>query len=971
MSDATLPAVREELRPLLSIHRRTVGVARMRVVAASLVFALFAFLLWARGGSLGARVGAGASLAVVLAGWIAYLVWERRTLRNDDEILRRVVGPADAVAEGRARRALSVVERPDAGTSQELAELHVSRTLAALPAPQIEAKSRSRARSMGMVALAFAALALGTCAYRPFGVVEGADVLVAQKGVAPVGFIYLANPTWNARPPEYLHEPDVRIFGDDEQPLARGTLLTVQGTPVHDGRTLLLSDGTHEVPFVDDGNGKVVARWPLEESANLRVLARFGEVAIEEPRVSKIVSIPDLAPKVSLEGAPKAYMLADNLENGELPIRYEAVDDHGLREVHLVLRSAGKEERRVLARLDGETKKDRGGHVLRATDPFLKKSHAPVEVRVEAKDNDPITGPKWGASDAFTIVPPDVGEPEARRLAALLELRNHLVDGLALRFVDVPKDAEAKRKLGLALGASVDSDDEAVQSLLGQSFAGLRMPSRLEAIVRGQLQKEHKAWKANRALAPATQSAFVKATERFVLVLDAIIQGLGMRDARGSAKKLADVADDLALGANAAGAHGASTGAAAAKAKGPDGRSIARMDAATTVLRGGQKSMFQLGSLGRDLGEIIEAALIRVDRARKEGDFFHAELAAKDLAARLREPDPSFGSKGGSGGKGQSESGAGQGPPSEGEGSEGNDVEGAFNEAAKDLERLAQEHAEELAETEQAMMGKASPEDTKAMEGELKKHAEAVRDAASKLPSTGAGGDSWSQKAASAREHAEQMAKALEMGDPADATSAGRNSVQSLDEAKQRLERQKWQSSAPDADQNVDEARKKLASELAWAEKTMEQLRKKARERGNMGKHGDKEQELGERAGELGDRGKEALPQGAVEALQEAERNAKQAAQALKSGDGDKALQHQREAQRQLERARGAMGDADDGKGESDGQSKDSSGRADIPKADAHKGPEEWRRRVMKGLAQPGSSDHKDAVRRYAEGLVR
>ncbi len=945
----------------------------MRVVAASLVFALFALLLWARGGSVGARVGAGASIALVVVGWTAYLIWERRTLRRDDEILRRVVGPADAAAEGRARRALSVVERPDAGTSQELAELHVSRTLAALPAPQIEAKSRGRARSLGIVALGFAALALGTCAYRPFGVVEGADVLVARKGVAPLGFIYLANPTWNARPPEYLHEPDVRVFGEEEQLLARGTLLTVQGTPVHDGRTLLLSDGTHEVPFVDDGNGKVVARWPLEESADLRVLARFGEVAIEEPRVAKITSIPDLAPKVSLEGAPKAYMLADGLENGELPIRYEAVDDHGLREVHLVLRSAGKEERRVLARLDGETKKDRGGHVLRATDPFLKKSHAPVEVRVEAKDNDPITGPKWGASDAFTIVPPDVGEPEAKRLLALLELRGHMVDGLALRFVDVPKDAEAKRKLGASLGASVDSDDEAVQALLGQSFAGLRIPSRLEAIVRGQLQKEHKAWKANRALAPATQAAFVKSTERFVLVLDAIIQGLGMRDARGSAKKLADVADDLALGANAAGARNTSPGspAAAAKAPGADVRSVARMDAATTVLRGGQKSLFQLGSLGRDLGEIIEAALMRVDRARKEGDFFHAELAAKDLAARLREPDPSFGSKGGSGGKGQSESGAGQGPPSEGEGSEGNDVEGAFNEAAKDLERLAQEHAEELAETEQAMMGKASPEDTKAMEGELKKHAEAVRDAASKLPSTGAGGDSWSQKAASAREHAEQMAKALEMGDPSDAASAGRNSVQSLDEAKQRLERQKWQSGAPDADQNVDEARKKLASELAWAEKTMEQLRKKARERGNLGKHGEKEQELGERAGELGDRGKEALPQGAVDALQEAERNAKQASQALKAGDGDKALQHQREAQRQLERARGAMGEADDGKGEGDGQSKDSSGRADIPKADAHKGPEEWRRRVMKGLAQPGSTDHKDAVRRYAEGLVR
>src|SRR6185312_2985005 len=96
-------------------------------------------------------------------------------------------------------------------------------------------------------------------------------------------------------------------------------------------------------------------------------------------------------------------------------IKYEAADDHGLREVHLVLRSAGREDRRVLTHLDGETRSDAGGRVLRLVDPFLKKSHAPVEVTVEAKDNDPLSGPKWGASPAITVIPPDVGEPEARR----------------------------------------------------------------------------------------------------------------------------------------------------------------------------------------------------------------------------------------------------------------------------------------------------------------------------------------------------------------------------------------------------------------------------------------------------------------------------------------------------------------------------------------------------------------------------
>ena len=46
-------------------------------------------------------------------------------------------------------------------------------------------------------------------------------------------------------------------------------------------------------------------------------------------------------------------------------------------------------------------------------------------------------------------------------------------------------------------------------------------------------------------------------------------------------------------------------------------------------------------------------------------------------------------------------------------------------------------------------------------------------------------------------------------------------------------------------------------------------------------------------------------------------------------------------------------------------------GQADIPTADQHKGPEEFRKRVLKGLAEPASSKHKDAITRYAEGLLR
>jgi len=73
----------------------------------------------------------------------------------------------------------------------------------------------------------------------------------------------------------------------------------------------------------------------------------------------------------------------------------------------------------VLAHLDGETQSSKAARILKLRDSFLRKSHAPVEVTVEAKDNDPLTGPKWGASPIITLIPPDVGEPEARRIDAL------------------------------------------------------------------------------------------------------------------------------------------------------------------------------------------------------------------------------------------------------------------------------------------------------------------------------------------------------------------------------------------------------------------------------------------------------------------------------------------------------------------------------------------------------------------------
>ena len=949
---------------------------RLAFVIVALVWLLA--LLLARQGTSRARIAAaalitGSAALAVGARWRA-----RRRLRRPEHIVRALTGAPEREPGDRLLRALSLIgpdgDARDDGTSGELARLHVARAIEQFPSERIVARAARRAARVGVAALIVALCAVGLALSRPWSVLEGADVLVARGGLAPASMRWLDDAQVFARPPDYLHLPERTVPGLASVPLPYGTQITVRGSPTHAGRRLLLSDGSSEVPFTDDGAGGVVARWPLRQSAGLRVLARFGDVAISEPEALFVESVPDLAPAVTLEGAPRRLLLLEQTE--DTAIRYEATDDHGLREVDLVLRSGTREERRVLARLDGEARSDKGGYVLKLRDGFVKKSHVPVEVTIEARDNDPLTGPKWGASAAITLVPPDVGEPEARRAEALRRLRDALVDSLAWRLSSpAAEDRAARRAHASEEKRRAAADAQLVDETLAQTQAGVRLPLRVRATLVGQSDKLRQALDRElSASSDAAHAAVVKATERFVLVTDAVLRGLGLRDARDSARLLADVADDLALGA--AEASGGSSAADEART-----RATARMDAAASVLSGGARTMPRLGELGRDLGEIIDADLLRVDRARRAENPSHAELAARDLAARLREPDPSFGARGNGLGRAGGESGGGRGTPGEEQGSS-DDVDQAFEEAARDIEQLAQDHAGEIGKMEQALAGATGEQEIEQLREEARRHAEAIREAARGLPSVGNGSDSWTSKGALARELAEQMARSLEQAQAGDAVQSGRSALGALDEAKKMLQRGGWLEDPSGHElRRVEDARRALDAEEKWAEQVIAQARRRAAERARkqLEQGGDEEGRLADRARDIGQRQRErgALPEPAVESLDDAERAAREAAEALKQGEADKGLERQREAQRHLEAAseqlRGDEEDASGGSSTGPEGARDTGSQSvvNVPKPGDHKGPEDFRRRVVQGLGQPAGGSLKDAVRRYAEGLLR
>ncbi|HEY8074894.1 MAG TPA: hypothetical protein VIF62_12310, partial [Labilithrix sp.] len=134
----------EPLRALAEAWLDGVRAPRRRAIVAGfcLVFTIAMFV--ARIGTIRARVAAFGILAAALGAIVAIRVIDRRVFADPAKTIARVAGHAEPELAARATRALSLRAADGArGTSRELADLHVQRTLAALP---IEAVDKSAAR---------------------------------------------------------------------------------------------------------------------------------------------------------------------------------------------------------------------------------------------------------------------------------------------------------------------------------------------------------------------------------------------------------------------------------------------------------------------------------------------------------------------------------------------------------------------------------------------------------------------------------------------------------------------------------------------------------------------------------------------------------------------------------------------------------------------------------------------------------
>jgi hypothetical protein len=936
-----------------------------------------AALLVARQGTKAARL-----LALVLFGttllWLVASQWVRRrreqrpstqaitTVRRVDRGLaeqlqralelaarheRDATQPAQHVTPPEQSGPAAPEPRASSNISSELVALHLQRLATKLPRAAVDELARTRAARITFLAtLGTVVACVGAWAFS-VRLFEGFDVLIARDNRAPLPIQLLDVDSVVVQPPAYLRMSPESLDIDVNTAQPEGSQVIVRGTPRHAGRVLQLWDGRSGVPFLNDGQGGLVAHYVVEQSVNLTIVERLGEVIIPERAKLSIETIPDEPPEVELEGAPKHIALED-AEHIEL--NYSARDDHGLRELDLVLRSGAREERRVLTRLDGETRRFASAHVLFPHDAFLTTSYGAVDVFIAARDDNNRPGSKWGHSAVLTLDKPSLGRAQVQRYQAFREARDQLVDTLAQWMGDAAQ--AGAHELASAPPASATVPTTALGELEHRLNADRSVRRALLAFVRAQHQK----------LLRVTNSRQQRldTLSEVTLALDVGMEAVAHKDAEHVALQLADVAIEVEAGAKAA------------QQSEQREQGISRIKAAISTLGTGASELKQLGLLGADLGEIATAGTRRIERAFSASDYDNVQRAASFLAERLRRPSPSFVGGGRAGVESmrrQSRRGSGAKP---------SEADLHLERVMTELQQLAREHASAIDTVEQIVQAseqgaeKAVP--TPGASELAKQHAEALRHSVSDLPALG--GEPGSQRAALglAKEIVRGAAESLErlqFGATYDALNKAEAAL---------LEAEKLEGGMDDrSTANLPRRREQLNLERTWVKEQLDRTRNTALDgmRERLQKAAGRERELSERANRLAQReakGDAVLPEDVRSDLEQASHWMRQATDVLDSGRARLALEHQRHAQSLLERNEPEPERDNENRGNQDKNvNRDPNSRGNgpghgsvVPTSDVETR-EAFRRRVQKGLSQKVPPELSPAIRRYAEGLLK
>lgn len=941
----------QTVEPILQTHQRYWHKLGWALGAGSLAlsFALLVGAAWL--GRLGTPVGRGAACLLLVAG-VAWTVYARvhwgKASRKPERVFRGIVAHVDPVLSRKLLSAATLLaqrERESDHISEELTQLHFARLLAQIPLSRVEERGRTIARWVKGVALGLSCLTLLWVLMDPLRVVEGVNVLLAYKGRAPFQTTWIDLDSVSAQAPSYLRMPTAFVEPGSPSLLPKGSMLTLRGLQRFDGRKVILTDGKAEVPFVSDGHGGISARFALAASARLQIAVRFGDVLIFQSPLLEVTALDDETPEVLLEQAPRRFDIAGM---SEVTLRYRAGDDHGLRQIDLILRSGSRQEQRQLVRLDGALRQYEGAHVLSMNDPFIVQSAGAISLVVSARDDNAVDGPKYGASEAIVLYPPSLGSAQKQRYQSLVQLRDALVDWFDLI------------RRGGTLQASREHHEQHVGPAERRFLADLDSSGRANVLLREFLRGQSEKLRPARLRGVSGEKILAEA----ILAVDALTTTLGQRDAEQVARQLARVAEELVFAARAA--------------RGPEGRdrAIRNLVEGQERLRLGASTLAHLGVLGADLGQVATAGVMRIQRAFGAGDFVNTERAASFLTERLDRPVPSFLG----GGRPGVESGTSQstGSGRTAERARPSEADTRFERLANELAQLTEEHATNTASTGLLVDKMAQMDESATSLPDAVSRAHALSQSVESLPELGSEPGTAQASLALAKELTRGAAESLRRYRIGSALDGLRQAEGALTEAAQ-LSRVTL-SGSDDLTRALSRVKAQITAQRLWleskaedrshdvAKSSMEALRNLA----------PAERSLMDRARSIvarESRTDRVLPEDFRDRLEQAAGLMSQAVSELQIARGAAAYERQRAAQSLLEQL-SAGGVSEASKAEDAERREGKGGRARasegaVTSTSDVESRERFRRRVLEGLSREMPTEGAAKVRRYAEGLLR
>jgi len=773
------------------------------------------------------------------------------------------------------------------------------------------------------------------------GILEGCNVALSIHGKAPVHMFWLDVNGVSALPPAYLRTSEHSLLFGSRVSEPKGTLIWIRGIPVHPGVELILTNGTHSVNFEGNSEGEMIARWSVQQPERLRVAARLGQVLIEQDDELIVDAEIDQPPTVELENTSRRIRLR---EVERVEIFYHAKDDHGLREIDLVLKSADREERRQLMRLDGQRRDQQGSHALSVDEPLLKNAHLPIQLRIEARDDNSLVENNWGHSAWLTLEPASPGEAQAGRLQALDSIRAALLDWLAQRVAEAKDSASSRPKAAELARRALEKLTLAENN--GEGSWEWPQPVRL--LLRAQRERLEKG---------VANAVGIHAVEQATLSVDAALHVLAQRDAKSVAHSLAELADDIA--------HGAYQAINTEKRT----AGVQRVDYAMQVLSIGGRQLAILGSLGADLSGIVRATLNRLERARKAEDFTHVQLAAEYLAARLRRPMSSAAQSSGV------ESGSGGHEASRNLGHAASDADVRIERLLAELEQLRNEHQSGVELLERTLKGAEAQAELDEQRPAAKLRADRLRHLAEHLSNLGAEPDSAQSSQVVAREQALGMAESIARLSYEDALTRGRATRDAINEAIVRSSRETGRNGLDK--KALQSLREELEVQSQYVEQALARAKQNAARAasGQLHEQVGTERQLASRAHALASRkkvGDVTLPESLRSDLDKASSLMRQASDSLDHSDGDLAFYQAKQAQALLDQFDSSpKQDASGSTRDETAHGSPATDRGTVKSTGDPQAAAAFRRRVQQGLSQDVPGELGATIRRYAEGLLR